>query len=141
VGLGNLSTFLSGQVEYRFGWGLPMGFTKAPDPLGIGIMLDPIYVDPKASLPDVNPWRNYFTLVARAVYITYLAPAEGGDTVNGGEHPGIDPYPGRYQALIGYHLARIPFGFHLTYYRYFAQDQIGFEATSDWVNFSFEYRF
>lgn len=141
VGLGNLATFLSGQFEYRFGWGLPMCFTKAPDPLGIGIMLDPIYIEPAPRFPEVRAWRTYFTLVGRIAYISRLAPAEGGETINGGEHPKLDSYPGKYQALLGYHLARIPFAIHLTYYRYFAQDELGIEASGDWINFSFEYRF
>src|SRR6185436_751018 len=59
VGLGNLATFIWGQFEYRFGWGVPMGFTKAPDPLGVGIMLDPVYFDPTVPLPDLKPWRFY----------------------------------------------------------------------------------
>src|SRR5258707_808801 len=32
VGLGNVETLIWGQVEYRFGWGLPLGFTKSPQP-------------------------------------------------------------------------------------------------------------
>jgi hypothetical protein len=28
---GNLETQIGGEFEYRFGWGLPMGFTKTPD--------------------------------------------------------------------------------------------------------------
>jgi hypothetical protein len=141
AGVGNFATYVWGEVEYRFGWGLPMGFTKTPDPPGFGMMLDPVYVDAVAPLPGVvAAWRNYFTVMGRLAYFTYLAPSEGGETVNGGEHPKLRPYPGKYQALIGYHLARIPFAFHLTYYRYFNENGDGV-SSSDWINLSFEYRF
>ncbi|HYV20585.1 MAG TPA: hypothetical protein VFC25_16300 [Verrucomicrobiae bacterium] len=46
--------------------------------------------------------------MGRYAYIWYLAPAEGGETVNGGEHPKLDMYPGEKQFLGGFHLARIP---------------------------------
>jgi len=49
-----------------------------------------------------------------------MVPAEGGATVNGGDHPELRPYPGRLQMLTGFHLARVPFALHLTYYRHFA---------------------
>ena len=142
AGAGNLQTMIGGEFEYRFGWGLPMGFTKTPDPLGLGIMLDPVYVVATGPLPsEAGRWRTYFTLMGRLAYIAYLAPAEGGETEAGDQHPKIRPYPGRYQALVGFHLARIPFAFHATYYHYFNQDPLDFEASSDWINVSFEYRF
>ncbi|HKQ98163.1 MAG TPA: lipid A-modifier LpxR family protein [Candidatus Polarisedimenticolia bacterium] len=141
AGLGNFARFVWGQVEYRFGWGLPMGFTGAPDPAGLGIMLDPIYVDPAGPRPARNRWRSYFTLVGRAVYLEHFAPADGGETVNGGTHPGLDTEPGQFQALLGYHLGGVPFSFHLTGYHYFAQAESGINGSSDWVNLSFEYRF
>src|SRR5262245_24270664 len=98
AGVGNLETFLMGEFEYRFGWGLPMGFTKTPDPIGWGIMLDPIYVNPVGPLPsDPKLWRTYFTVMGRASAIAYMVVAEGGATVNGGTHPALRPYPGRYQ--------------------------------------------
>ena len=40
---GNLTTRLKGEVEVRFGWGLPMGFTKIPDPPGIGMVSSTAY--------------------------------------------------------------------------------------------------
>ncbi|HEV8200100.1 MAG TPA: lipid A deacylase LpxR family protein [Candidatus Polarisedimenticolia bacterium] len=139
---GNLATYAGAQVEYRFGWGLPMGFTKTPDPIGLGVMLDPVYAPPGGPLPsEARRWRTYFTLMGRYAYIWYLAPAEGGETVNGGEHPKLDAYPGESQFLGGFHLARIPFAFHVTYYRYFQQDRVGTDGSSDWINVSFEYRF
>jgi len=141
VGVGNFTTYVWAELEYRFGWGLPTGFTKTPDPPGYGMMLDPVYVDPVAPLPGRVPaWRNYFTLMGRYAYFTYLAPSEGGETVAGDDHPKLRPYPGKYQALIGYHLARMPFAFHLTCYRYFNEiSDTG--SSTDWVNLSFEYRF
>lgn len=141
IGLGNLATFAQAQFEYRFGWGLPMGFTKAPDPLGLGIMLDPVWFDPTVPLPDLKPWRFYFTVVGRLAEFEHLAPVEGGETANGLDHPGFDNYPFDRQLLLGFHLARVPWAFHLTYYRYFTQRDSEVDSMSDWVNFSFEYRF
>jgi hypothetical protein len=43
--------------------------------------------------------------------------------------------------IAGFHLARVPFAVHVTYYRYLRQDGVGIEGSSDWVNLSFEYRF
>jgi hypothetical protein len=103
-------------------------------------MLDPVYAPATAPLPsNVKRWRAYFTAMGRFAYIEYLAPAEGGETKNGGFHPKVRPYPGRYQALVGFHLARIPFALHATYYHYFAQGSDA--SSSDWINLSFEYRF
>jgi lipid A 3-O-deacylase len=143
AGVGNLETFIMGEFEYRFGWGLPMGFTKTPDPIGWGIMLDPIYVDPKAPLPSEQKlWRTYFTVMGRAAAVSYMAVAEGGPTVNGGDHPALRPYPGRYQTLVGFHIARVPFALHLTYYKYYEQSNNGgIQGSSDWINLSVEWRF
>jgi hypothetical protein len=142
AGAGNLLTFVGGQIEYRLGWGMPMGFTRSPDPPEYGIMLDPIYVDPVAPLPaETRAWRTYFTLVGRLAHIEYMQPAEGGETVNGDDHPPIHPYPGRRQMLVGFHLSRVPFAIHITYFRYFQETPEGVTGSSDWVNFSYEYRF
>jgi outer membrane protein LpxR len=142
VGLGNLETVIWGQVEYRFGWGLPLGFTKAPDPPGWGIMLDPVYADPAAPPPSrTRGLRAYVSLMGRVAHFTYMAPAEGGRTVNGGEHPKLRPYPGRYVTLAGLHVARLPFTVHITHYRYYRQGRSGIAGSSDWINMSFEYRF
>ena len=139
--VGNVTTRLSGEVEFRFGWGVAMGFTKIPDPPGIGMVLDPVYLDPEQPLTDLYRWRIFFNLVGRYNWITYLVAADGGPTENGGDHPALDSYPGKEEALFGLHLIRVPFGFHLTYYRYLDSLPTGIEGTLDWVNFSFEYRF
>src|SRR4029077_10392479 len=73
---GNLTTRLTGEVELRFGWGLPMGFTKIPDPPGLGMMLDPIYIDAREPSEGWDRWRLFFTVVARLHEINYLAGAE-----------------------------------------------------------------
>ena len=137
--VGNLTTRLNGEVEFRFGWGLPMGFTKNPDPAGIGMVLDPVYFDPQKPLIDLKRWRFYFNLTARYAWITYLGPAEGGPTESGYNHPRVDP--AAEQVLFGFHVTRVPYSVHLTYYRYFDELPEGFNATLDWINFSFEYRF
>ena len=140
--VGNLRTAIQAQIEYRFGWGLPMGFAKTPDPPGWGVMLDPIYADPVAPLPSrARAFRLYFTLMARVAQTWYQAPAEGGETVNGGYHPELRPYPGENELITGMHLSRLPLALHLTYYDYFDEDQDVIKGSSDWINVSFEYRY
>ncbi len=138
---GNLITTLRGEIELRFGWGLPMGFTKNPDPPGLGMVLDPVYLDPERPLEKLKGWRLYFNLMARYAWIDYLAPAEGGPTESGYIHPAVHPYPGTEQGLLGLHLTRVPFSIHATYYRYFGSVPAGIKGTLDWVNVSIEYRF
>jgi len=141
AGLGNLTTFAQAQIEFRFGWGLPMGFTPTPDPPGLGIMLDPTWLDRWAPLPDRSAWRTWFSLVGRGAWIGRLAPLDGGGTVNGGEHPGLDDDTGTLQALVGAHVARAPVAFHATWYHDFDQSVSGSTSAPDWVNLSFECRF
>lgn len=140
AGAGNAATLARGDLEFRFGWGLPKGFTKIPDFAPLGIVADPVYLDPQQPLPDtLKRWRAYFNLVARLAWFGYLAPFEENETVNGDVHPEISPIPGSYQALLGLHFARVPIGLHLTYYHYLGSDE--FSSDRDWVNFTLEYRF
>jgi outer membrane protein LpxR len=142
VGLGNFATFVNASIDYRFGWGLPQGFTKTADPPAFGIAMDPVYVTPGVPFPaDFGHWRTYFNVVARAAHIEHFEPAEGGETVNGGEHPGLPEIPGKYMGLLGIHVAKVRGGFHLTYYRYFDTVEGGSGGSLDWINLSFEYRF
>lgn len=139
--VGNLTTRLVAEFEARWGWALPMGFAKVSDPPGIGMALDPTYIDPKQTPSDVKRWRFFFSFVARYHWISYLAGAEGGPTENGGYHPPLRPYPGTRDLLFGMHLLRFPYGFHVTYYRYVDSPPAGYLDKLDWMNFSFEYRF
>ena len=139
--IGNVATFLQVEIEFRFGWGMPMGFSKIPDPAGIGMVLDPVYLDPEKPPLNVEGWRLYFTVVARHAWLRYLAAAEGGPTENGNDQPPLDSYPGRRQALLGMHLGCVPFSVHLTYYRYLEPLPRNIVGSSDWVNLSFEFRF
>jgi len=139
--VGNLTTRLTAKLEYRFGWGLPMGFTKIPDSPGVGMMLDPVYFDPEQPVPGLRGWRWYFNVVARYSWIGYFTVAEGGATESGYHHPAVEgPYPGNEQVLVGFHVTRVPFSFHLTYYRYF-NNPAALPSGFDWTNLSFEYRF
>ncbi|HET8948083.1 MAG TPA: lipid A deacylase LpxR family protein [Candidatus Polarisedimenticolia bacterium] len=140
VGAGTLDTFVRGSLEYRFGWGMPMGFTKVPDPPGIGTVLDPVYFDPKQPVPDTAHWSYVFNVIVRGAWIGYLAPAEGGETESGYNHPELDA-PGTFEALAGFHVVRVPFGFHLTFFHNLNDPDPDIESSMDWANFSFEYRF
>ncbi len=139
AGVGSGATLARGEVQFRFGWGLPMGFTKIPDFAPLGIVSDPVYLDPMEPVRDLSRWRAYFNIVARLTWFHHVAPFEENDTVNGDVHPEISPVPGRRQALFGMHFVRVPIGFHLTYYHYFDQEE--FSSDRDWANFTVEYRF
>src|SRR5262245_11166701 len=139
AGAGNAAILARADLEFRFGWGLPMGFTKIPDFPPLGVITDPVYFDPLRPVTNLTGWRAYFNLVARLSWYERIAPFEGGETGNGGFRPEISPMPGRRQALFGMHLIRVPFGFNLTYFHYFDPEE--FNSGRDWVNFTFEYRF
>jgi len=140
AGLGSAATLVRADLAFRFGWGLPMGFTKIPDFPPLGVVTDPVYFDPlRPPPPDLYHWRAYFNLVARLAWYDHVAVFEENETVNGGVHPEISPIPGRRQALFGMHFVRVPVGFHLTYYHYLDSEEFG--SGRDWVNFTFEYRF
>ena len=142
VGLGNLATLAFGWLEYRFGWGMPQGFTKTADPPAFGIALDPVYLEPEKPLPDLRRWRAYLNVVTRGMWIGRFAPLEGGETENGGFHPGLDLESGSFRVLFGAHVVKLPIGVHLTYYRYFDDSPQGTTGGDlDWINLAFEARF
>jgi outer membrane protein LpxR len=137
--VGTGATLARGDIAFRFGWGLPMGFTKVPDFAPLGVVTDAVYLDPLQPVTDLRRWRGYFNIIARLAWFDHVAPFEENDTVNGGVHPAISPIPGRRQALFGMHLVRVPVGFHVTYFYYLDPEE--FNSGRDWVNFTFEYRF
>ncbi|HZM69514.1 MAG TPA: lipid A-modifier LpxR family protein, partial [Candidatus Cryosericum sp.] len=139
AGVGNAATLARAGLEFRFGWGLPMGFTKIPDFAPLGVVTDPVYLDPLKPIQDLYRWRAYFNINARYTWFDQLAPFEENDTVNGGVHPELSPIPGERQALFGMHLVRVPVGFHVTYFYYLDSEELS--SGRDWVNFTFEYRF
>jgi hypothetical protein len=140
AGLGNFATFARAQLELRFGVAMPMGFTHIPDEPGLGIALDPLY--PGDEPWERRRWRGYASVVLRTGYFSYLAPAEGGETENGGYHPGVDIDRSQPELLIGLHTGRAPVALHFTYYRYLrGSDQVGGDTSLDWANISLEFRF
>ncbi|HET7608117.1 MAG TPA: lipid A deacylase LpxR family protein [Gammaproteobacteria bacterium] len=142
VGLGSFATYAQAWLEYRFGWDVPEGFTNLSDPPALGVALDPTYVEPGVPARP-RTWRPYFSVVARVRALDRFAPLLGGETDNGGFHPAIESAPGDKQVLVGIHVARVPLAFHLTYYRFFGDDDFAARTGGelDWVNFSFERRF
>ncbi len=141
VGVGSFATYAEAWLEYRFGWDVPLGFTKFADPPALGVALDPIYVDPNGPRTMQRSWRPYFNLVARARRVDKFAATEASPTQNGGFYQPTISSPGDHQVIAGMHIARLPLAFHLTYYRYL--DNVGgvIPSTLDWINFSFERRF
>jgi hypothetical protein len=142
VGIGSFATYAEAWIEYRFGWDIPRGFTKLPDPPALGIALDPVYLDPTGPQVVQRSWRPYFNVVARVRSVDRFVATEGGDTQNGGYYSPVVSTPGDRQLIVGVHVAKIPLAFHLTYYRYFDDEVTGvIPSKLDWVNFSFERRF
>lgn len=142
AGLGNLATYAGAQLEYRFGFGMPMGFTHIPDPPGMGVVLDPWY-SPRDQPPGRSiSWRSYASVVLRGTYYSTQALADGGRTENGGHHPGLDSNFGQPELILGLHGGRAPWAVHLSYYRYLrGAEGIGLSSKLDWMNLSFEIRF
>ncbi len=141
LGAGNYFSFAEAQLELRFGWGLPMGFTHIPDPAGRGIMMDPAYLASEGE-SALDRTRVYFSLVPRFTYFEEITTLEGGDTDNGGFHPGVDYDDTVFQVLFGFHIARRSFAAHLTFY-HFPDDVIDVPTDSSlsWANLSLEFRF
>jgi lipid A 3-O-deacylase len=135
LGLGNLWLGGDATIEARWGWGLPTGFTNIPDMPGRGVMMDS---SPPRPLKGAS---LYFTLVTRGSWLGYTELLEGGDTQNGGYHPGIEVNNFMYSFMPGLHLAYSRFMLHLTYY-YFPENVYSddLDSSIDWVNVSLEYR-
>jgi hypothetical protein len=142
AGIGSYATYAQAWLEYRFGWDIPLGFTKFADPPALGIALDPIYVDPNGPASTRRSWRPYFNVVARVRSVDEFVVTEGGPTESGGFYPRVGSTPGDRQVILGVHIARIPLAFHLTYYRYFDDNETrAISSDLDWLNLSFERRF
>jgi hypothetical protein len=144
AGVGTLFNLAEVQAEFRFGRSLPEGFTHLPDVPGRGISMEPT---PQSG---GRGWATYFSIVPRYVYAAEVWTFEGGDTVNGPPHPGIEYDNTFVQWMFGLHIRCARFSFHLTYF-YFP-DAIGKakavppagitapETKLEWANLSWEYR-
>ncbi len=142
VGVGSFATYASAWIEYRFGWGIPQGFTELADTPALGVTLDPVYFDPSRASPVRRTWKPYFNLVARRRDVQKFAATEGGMTENGEFYQPVVSTPGDKQVIFGVHAAKMPLAFHLTYYHYLDGGAIAAVPSDlDWVNFSFERRF
>ena len=144
LALGNAARFVEGQLEYRVGWGLPMGFTHIPDPAPRGVVLDPVYLPVDTPVATSRPWRGYLSVVVRAAAVDELIIVDSARTVAGVHYPGFggiaigeDP-----ELLVGLHVGRGGYAVHLTYYRFLGgAEQQGSASDTDWVGLSFERRF
>jgi len=141
AGIGSFATYAEAWVEYRFGHELPQGFTKLADPPALGVAVDPVYVDPKGPPYGPRKWRPYFNVVARLRDIDRFAPLESSATENGGHYDPVISTPGRQQVIAGFHIAKVPLAFHVTYYRYLDDRTSALPSHRDWMNFSFERRY
>jgi hypothetical protein len=142
VAVGNAAQLIDAHVEYRFGWSLPMGFTHIPDPAPRGVILDPVYVKPGTAPAGLDGFRAYASIVVRATAIDHVIVRDGGDTENGGYHPGFEANEDEPELLVGLHAARRGYAVHVTYYRFIgSREEFGPGSTTDWVNISLERRF
>jgi hypothetical protein len=143
AGVGTLFNLAEAQAEFRFGRGLPEGFTHLPDVPGRGIAMEPT---PQSG---GRGWATYFSIIPRAVYAAEIWTFERGDTLEGPPHPGIDYDDTWVQWMFGFHIMYHRFSFHATYYWF--PDAIGSanvapppgvspETELEWANVSFEYR-
>jgi hypothetical protein len=140
VGVGNAARFVDAQLEYRLGWGLPMGFTHIPDPAPRGVVLDPLYHPVGAPATPAGAWRGYMSVVVRGIAMDEVAVLEGGPTANGLHHPGAGGDDTISEALVGLHLGRSKYAMHLTYTRLLTGEE-GAHSDFDWLNLSVERRF
>lgn len=140
LGAGNAATYADAQLEYRLGWGLPMGFTHIPDPAPRGVVLDPVYQRLGAPATPRGAWRGYLSVVLRGIARDEVAVLDGGPTANGQHHPGADGDDAITEALVGLHVGRSDYAFHLTYYRVLSGEE-AIHSDSDWLNLSLELRF
>ena len=141
LGAGNAATYADAQIEYRLGWGLPMGFTHIPDPAPRGVVLDPLYHPVGAPATPKGAWRGYLSVVVRGIAMDEVVVRDGGPTENGLHHPGLDGGDTFSEALVGLHVGKSNYAFHLTYFRLLSGEEEGLHSDSDWLNFSFERRF
>jgi len=139
VGLGNLATFADAFVQWRIGRSLPRGFTRLPDPAGMGVAIDPVL--PPASRAG-DKWRLYATVTGRATYMAHHVIAEGGATEDGPDHPGVEYVRPQLEAIVGLHVECWRLGLSVTGYRYLGEDTDLAHGTSrDWVALALNVRY
>ena len=135
AGLGNFWTSARVSLEWRFGWGLPEGFTHTADPPGYGIMLNP---NPGAP----GSFCMYFSIVARVSATAYSVFWDG-NTFGDSPHPGLEYDTMARGAVFGLHVASRRFSAHFNFYSY---ESLPFESVNpltdlNWGNITLEYRF
>jgi hypothetical protein len=133
--LGNLVTSAGLALEGRFGWGLPQGFTKLPDPPGYGIMLDP-------EKGFQEGFHVYFSIVFR-VGLTGHSVFFDGNMLRESPHPGLEYDAFSHSTIFGLHADSGRFAIHFNFYRF---NDLPFESVNPltdltWGNITFEYRF
>jgi hypothetical protein len=133
--LGNLLTAASLNIEGRFGWGLPRGFTHTSDPPGFGIMLDP-------EKGNAGKFHLYFSVVFRLSATGHSVFLDG-NVFAESPHPGLEYDAISHATIFGLHADKGRFGVHFNFYLY---NDLPFESLNpltelSWGNITFEYRF
>lgn len=106
-GLGNYFTGLSLQGEWRFGWGLPQGFTTMLEGSGRGIGMNPVIDVP------YDKWSLHFSFIPRISALGYFALYEG-RAFEDHPHPGVDFNNFPVALNYGVHFSKKRFSFHWT---------------------------
>ena len=106
-GLGNFYTGLTGQAEWRIGWGMPRGFTTLIEGDGRGVNMNPVIDTPH------DKWSAYFSLIPKVSAIGYTVLYDT-NTFRDHPHPGVDY--NRFPVALNYgiHVSKKRFSAHFT---------------------------
>jgi hypothetical protein len=138
-GLGNLATFADAILEWRVGRNLPQGFTSIPDPAGMGVASDPVLPQ---SAGGRGAWRFYATVIVRGTYMVRHVVAEGGATVDGPPHPGLDLARPSCEAIGALHFGTERISLNVSRYQYFGERvRISHGTSPDWIALALDVRY
>lgn len=133
--LGNYCTGLSGQAEWRIGWGLPQGFTSLVSSSGRGVGMNPVIDVPH------DKWSFHFSFVPRVSALAYTVLYDT-NTFKDHPHPGVE-YENFPVALnYGIHVSKKRLSLHWTAtYHPFNIVEIPSETDTSFGTLAIEYLF
>lgn len=103
--LGNYYTGLTGQLEWRIGWGVPRGFATLVESDGRGIWMNPVLDAPH------DRWSVYFSFIPKVSVIGYTVLYET-NTFTDHPHPGVDYDATPLTLNYGLHISKGRFSIH-----------------------------
>lgn len=133
-GVGNYFTGAYTQIDWRFGWGVPQGFTPAVGGTGRAI----------ATVPTVDisdRWSLYFSIMPRLVAYGYFVFYDG-TLFADSTHPGVEYNHFPIEISTGIHFTKNRFGLHYTGTVYLEPVvDVPSGTRYDWGTISVEYMF